>query len=253
MDDSPHKYLRTIDVARRTGIAVNTVRLYEEQGFLPPVPRAENGYRMFTRQHVQHVQLVRQAMRCTWVGGHIRQTALELLKVAAQGDYSVAQSNMIKLFNFIQREQQLAEDALKVLDQWVAHQNTRSSESIYHIGEVASLLDITHDEMRSWERNGLLAVPRATNGYRQYGHQQLDRLRVIRALRRARYSIHAIKHLLDNLDQGQTDDLRHILDTPPSDSEFEPYPTDSWLSTLRTIREAAQAMSQILNVIANPP
>lgn len=249
MDESSKKVLRTIDVARRTGIAVNTVRSYEEQGFLPPVPRAENGYRMFTEQHVRHVQLVRQAMHCTWVGGHIRQIALELLKVAAQGDYAAAQTRMMALLDMIQYEQQLADDALNVLDQWVARQYSPSSKGVYRIGEVANRLNITQDELRSWERNGLLTVPRAKNGYRQYGHQQLDRLRVIRTLRRARYSIHAIKHLLDQLDQGQTEDLRQILDSPPPDSEFEAYPTDSWLSTLKKIYEAAQSMSQILENI----
>jgi len=40
-------YLRTSDIAKSVGAHSNTVRLYEEWGFLPPVPRAPNSYRLF--------------------------------------------------------------------------------------------------------------------------------------------------------------------------------------------------------------
>jgi DNA-binding transcriptional MerR regulator len=43
------KYLRTLDVARAVGVHPNTVRLYEQWGFLPPIPRSPGGYRRFTQ------------------------------------------------------------------------------------------------------------------------------------------------------------------------------------------------------------
>ena len=36
---TPH-HLRTSEVAQAAGVHPNTVRLYEEWGFLPPVPRS---------------------------------------------------------------------------------------------------------------------------------------------------------------------------------------------------------------------
>ncbi|MBL7200262.1 MAG: MerR family DNA-binding transcriptional regulator [Anaerolineae bacterium] len=43
-------YLRTSDIARAVGAHPNTVRLYEEWGFLPPIPRSPAGYRMYTEE-----------------------------------------------------------------------------------------------------------------------------------------------------------------------------------------------------------
>lgn len=42
------RYLRTSDIAKAVGVHPNTVRLYEEWGFLPPIPRNLSGYRLFT-------------------------------------------------------------------------------------------------------------------------------------------------------------------------------------------------------------
>ena len=45
------RYLRTSDVAKAVDVHPNTVRLYEEWGFLPSVPRSPSGYRLFTDYH----------------------------------------------------------------------------------------------------------------------------------------------------------------------------------------------------------
>jgi hypothetical protein len=37
------RYLRTSDIAEAVGVHPNTVRLYEEWGFLPPIPRGPAG------------------------------------------------------------------------------------------------------------------------------------------------------------------------------------------------------------------
>lgn len=38
------KHLRTSQIAKDLGVHVNTIRLYEEWGLLPEIPRAANGY-----------------------------------------------------------------------------------------------------------------------------------------------------------------------------------------------------------------
>lgn len=80
------RHLRTSDIANAVGIHPNTVRLYEAWGFLPPVPRARNGYRRFSERHLEQVRLVRLALRCTWQGGQIRKTALSVIFRAAAND-----------------------------------------------------------------------------------------------------------------------------------------------------------------------
>ena len=41
------QYLRTSDMAKAAGIHVNTVRMYEQWGLIPPVERSPSGYRRF--------------------------------------------------------------------------------------------------------------------------------------------------------------------------------------------------------------
>jgi len=51
------RYLRTSDIAKAAGVHPNTVRLYEEWGFLPPVPRSPSRYRLFTKHHLDQMHL----------------------------------------------------------------------------------------------------------------------------------------------------------------------------------------------------
>jgi hypothetical protein len=78
--------LRTSDVARAAGVHPNTVRLYEERGFLPPIPRNPSGYRLFTEAHVDQMRLARTALRGPWPGRNIKRSALALVRRAASGD-----------------------------------------------------------------------------------------------------------------------------------------------------------------------
>jgi hypothetical protein len=78
--------LRTSDVARAVGVHPNTVRLYEEWGFLPPIPRSPSGYRLFTEAHVDQMRLARTALRGPWPGRNIKRSALALVRRAASGN-----------------------------------------------------------------------------------------------------------------------------------------------------------------------
>ena len=52
------KQYKTIDVARRIGIHVNTVRLYEKCALIPKLERLPNGYR-----DIQRLKIIR-SLRC---------------------------------------------------------------------------------------------------------------------------------------------------------------------------------------------
>jgi DNA-binding transcriptional MerR regulator len=49
--------MRTSDLARAAGVHPNTVRRYEALGWLPPAPRAPNGYRRFSQRHLDCLRL----------------------------------------------------------------------------------------------------------------------------------------------------------------------------------------------------
>jgi len=80
------RYLRTSDLSKAVGVHPNTVRLYEEWGFLPPIPRSPGGYRLFTPAHLDQMRLARLALADAWPGRLIRRSALKLVRQAATGD-----------------------------------------------------------------------------------------------------------------------------------------------------------------------
>ena len=197
------RYLRTSDLAKAVGVHVNTVRLYEEWGFLQPVARSPTGYRLFTEAHLEQMRLARMAMHGPWPGSNIRKTALTLVRKSASGDLGGALEQAYHHLALVQAERARAEAAAGLLDRWAQGAVTDTTAKPLHIGEAAQLLDVTTDQLRNWERNGLIDVPRDPhNGYRLYSATEIGRLRVIRMLLRAGYSMMAILRMLLQLDGG---------------------------------------------------
>jgi len=226
------RYMRTSDIAKTVGVHPNTVRLYEEWGFLPPIPRSPSGYRQFTQAHLDQMRLARTALHGGWPGQNIRQSALALVKQAASGDLGGALEQAYDHLALVRAERAQAEAAAEFLERWAQGTAADASPKPLRIGETAKLLGVTTDMLRNWERNGLINVPRdPRSGYRLYGAAEIGRLRVIRMLLRAGYSTMAILRMLLHLDQGQTGDLRRVLDTPRPDEDAYSA-ADMWLSTL---------------------
>ncbi len=235
------KFLRTSDLAKAVGIHPNTVRLYEQWGFLPPIPRSPKGYRLFTQHHLDLLRLVRLALGCTIIGGDVRQAALAMVYKAASGDLGGALELAYQFVSRIQAERAQAEAAAQFLERWAdGHYAESTGERGLRIGDAARLLSTTIDSLRSWERNGLVEVPRDPhNGYRLYGGVEIGRLRVIRMLIRSGYSTMAILRMLTLLDEGQAADLRQALDMPSADEDAL-YASDHWLTTLAEGEEKAR-------------
>ncbi len=123
---------------------------------------------------------------------------------------------------------------------------TDATSQPLRIGQVASLLGVSIDVVRSWDRSGLIDVPRDPyNGYRRYGATEIGRLRVIRMLSRAGYSLSAILRMMIQLDSGDTTNLRQALDTPrPGEDIYTA--ADRWLSTLAEEERRAHTMIALI-------
>ncbi len=242
----PRDYLLTSQIASAVGVHPNTVRLYEQWNLLPPIPRTPSGYRKFNEAHLDQMKLARLAMHFTWMGGHIRKTAYEMVYSGAKGDLGGALEIAYRLRVQIQAEQAQAEAAADFLDNWVQGAAVDARAKPRRIGEVAKLLNITTDRLRNWERNGLIEVPRdPINRYRFYRTREIGRLRVIRTLSQARYSQMAILRMLMRLDQGETEDLREVLDTPRPDEDIF-FVTDQLLSTLADLAQKSKQTIDLL-------
>ena len=79
------KQYKTIDIARRMGIHVNTVRLYEKCALIPKPERLPNGYRVFTDLHIEQFKLARAALRVEVLQNGLRKQAVNIIKVSAAG------------------------------------------------------------------------------------------------------------------------------------------------------------------------
>jgi DNA-binding transcriptional MerR regulator len=212
--------------------------MYEEWGFLPPIPRARNGYRQFTEAHVDQMRLARMVMGGVWPGRALRRSAVAMVKQAATGDLGGALERAYHHLALVQAERAHAESAVRLLDRWAAGTAADATQEPMHIGQAAELLGVSRDVLRNWERNNLLRVPRAPNDYRLYGAAEIGRLRVIRMLSRAGYSMMAILRMLLHLDQGKEGELRTVLDTPrPGEDVYSA--GDRWLSTLEEQEQRA--------------
>ncbi len=55
--------LRIGEVARRTGVSVETVRYYEREGILEPPARRPSGYRTYPEEAVRRIRFVKRAQQ----------------------------------------------------------------------------------------------------------------------------------------------------------------------------------------------
>ncbi len=223
---------RTTDIANAVGVHPNTVRKYEEWGFLPPIARSANNYREYTRFHMEQMRLARLAMHGGWPGGRIRRSALALVRASAARELAPAVLMAKIHIQLVKEERAQAEAAADYLEKWVRGKIPDRPSAAASIREAARAVDSTPDAIRGWERNGLLRVPRnPKNGYREYGPREIGRLRVIRMLLRAGYSTMAVLRVMRALERGAVKKMRRVLDTPRPEEDVL-WAADHWLSTL---------------------
>ncbi|HEU0002290.1 MAG TPA: MerR family transcriptional regulator [Ktedonobacteraceae bacterium] len=240
------KYLRTSDLAKSVGVHPNTVRRYVDRGILPPVEYSPSGYRRFTRHHLDCLRLAHQIYCNQYPGKGIYQSGVRIIQTAVGGDLGGALELAYSHLALVQSERTQADVAARLLERWASGVLADATVHPLSIGQVARLLGVTIDILRNWDRNGLIDVPRdASNGYRRYEAREISRLRVIRMLSRAGYSLSAILRMLIQLDRGEKTDLRRALDTPRPDEDVY-LASDRWISTLIDQEQRAHTIIALL-------
>jgi DNA-binding transcriptional MerR regulator len=243
------KYLRTSDLAKAVGVHPNTVRRYVDRGLLPPVETSPSGYRRFTRYHLDCLRLAYQVYFSPYPGPVIHQSGRGIVQAAVRADLGRALELARRHLALVQAERAQADIAAGLLERWAGAAPAVAPSPPLQIGQVADLLGVTIDILHNWDRNGLIAVPRdPANGYRRYGAPELSRLRVIRALSRAGYSLSAILRMLIQFDRGEKTDLRRALDTPRPDEDLVTA-ADRWISTLADHEQRAHTIIALLEEI----
>ena len=240
------QYLSTSRLAKAVGVHPNTVRRYEQRGYLPPTQRSPSCYRRFTERHLDCLRLTRLVFSNLFPGRAIYQSGLDIIHITAGGNLGGALELAYRHLALVQSERAQADVAVDLLERWALGAPADATSQPLQISQAARLLGISIDILRSWDRNGLIDIPRdPSNGYRLYRAQQLSRLRVIRMLSRAGYSIGAILRMLLQLDRGETADLRRALDTPRPDEDVY-LASDQWLTNLSEHEQRARQIIALL-------
>ncbi len=241
MPVSPRDTYTTSELARAVGIHPNTVRRYVEWGLLPPVERSAAGYRRFTDRHLNCLRLARMIFEPPYPGRGLRDSGRVMLSRAVDDDWSGALAQAFVHLARVRAELGQAEAAASYLLHWAEGGGGPVTDLALPIRGAAERLGLTVDILRNWERNGLIDVPRDPhNRYRRYGSAELDRLRVIRLLSQAGHSQLAILRMLQQLDRGDTTDLRGALEVV--EDEDARLAADRWVTTLRNQEARAQAI-----------
>lgn len=204
---------RTTEVATIIGIHPNTVRLYEKLGLIPKPERDTNGYRIFTEFHIQQFLLVRTAFQIEVLQGGLRKKIVSVVKLSANKKFDEALALTQEYLDGIQVERHNAEEAIQIVQDILSGEPEERRFSMKR-KEVSEYLDISMDILRNWEMNGLLTVKRKENGYRIYTDEDIKRLKIIRSLRCAKYSLEAILRMLRQLSKNPDVDIKTALNTP---------------------------------------
>ncbi len=243
---------KTAEIARCSGIHPNTVRLYEELALIPKPERKPNGYRVYTELHKEQIRLVRTALKVEVLQNGLRKRAIDIIKTSAAGDFDKAIRLTKSYLRQIKKEQRNAEEAIVIAGQLLS--GNENEQGINRVlltrKETASYLQISMDALRNWEMNGLLKVKRKQNGYRVYTEEDLRRLKIIRSLRCANYSLSAILRMLCALSDNPRVDIRKVIDTPKEDEDIISV-CDKLITSLQAVEKSAHDMLARLGKMKN--
>ena len=214
-----HATYSTGQIAKMVGLHPNTVRLYEEWGLIHKPERKPNGYRIYTDIHVKKFQLAKTAFRTEVIQAGLRKRIIEVVELSAQYHFDEAAELAEEYIRIARQEKENAKETAGICQ--TLYRRADTTAVVYKRSEAARELGLTIDTIRNWEMNGLLTVKRRQNGYRVYDSGDINRLKIIRSLRCANYSLSAILRMLKRLDDG-TDggNMIDILNTPDDDDDI---------------------------------
>lgn len=217
------KTYRTSEIAQIIGVHPNTVRFYEECALIPKPIRQDNGYRVFTDFHIEQFKLARTVLKVEVLQNGLRKKAVNIIKLAACKEFEAAIHLTESYMHQLQEEHLNAEEAIKIVNHILSDMEEKKEPEnriLLTRQEAADYLQTTIDAIRNWEMNGLLVVKRRHNGYRVYTEEDIKRLKIIRSLRCANYSLASIHRMLMELSDNPEINIRSVIDTPKKDDDI---------------------------------
>lgn len=249
------KTYKTSEVAKIIGIHTNTVRKYEDLGLISKPLRKDNGYRVFTDLHIDQLRLARIAFQIEILQNGLRKKIVSIVKMTALLDFDNALRQTDEYINSVQNEIVNANNAVKLVEELLQGCYKENTYSLKR-KEVSTMLGISMDTIRNWEMNGLLEIKRKENGYRIYRDKDIQRLKIIRSLKCANYSLEAILRMMNELTRNTETDIQAILNTPNENDDIISV-CDRLILSLNSAKKNAEIMKSMLLEMkykfSNPP
>lgn len=170
-------------------------------------------------------------------------------KTSAAGDFDTALVLTSEYLMQVQQERDNAEEAIELVKQILSGE-TEESAHFFKRKDVSEYLNISMDTLRNWEMNGLLSIKRKENGYRVYNDEDIKRLKIIRSLRCANYSLESILRMLCQLSRNPRIDIKTVLNTPNEDAEIIAV-CDKLITSLTAAENNARKMIEKLQEMKN--
>ena len=82
--------MRTSEIAKLSSVHPNTVRLYEEWGYLSPAPREPNGYSVYSELHLKQMKIARLAFRQEFIRNNLQKQASRIVRLSGQEKFKVS-------------------------------------------------------------------------------------------------------------------------------------------------------------------
>ena len=241
---------KTSEVAKIIGIHPNTVRLYEDLELIPKANRLSNGYRIFNDYHIEQFNLARTALKVEVLQNGLRKKKINIIKLSAKGEFEEAIICTNDYINQVKNERRNAEEAIEISKQLLLGIKNNESDMFLTRKQTAEYLNITIDTLRNWEMNGLLSIKRKENGYRVYTSSDIKKLKIIRTLRCANYSLASILRMINAISNSSEVDIKEVINTPDNNEDIVTA-CDKLLTSLNNAEKNANVILKQLRFMNN--
>ena len=196
-------------MAKASGLSVQSIRNYEQWGFLPESQRSSAGYRRYEQRHLHALTVSRMMIRAFgW------ERSRGIMSSLHRGELAPALAALDAYHAVLHRERQEVERSLEVLRNTslreLASSHNEQQEAIsfskkhsFRIGEVAQQVGVRVSAVRFWEEQGLVKPSRERESrYRSYDAEQVRNVRIVVLLRKVGYNFETIRMVLAQLTTG---------------------------------------------------
>lgn len=239
-DDKTDSTYRIGELSRLTGVKAGTIRFYEKCGFVGPVERTSNNYRIYQKRHIFQIRVCRLVFG-GFVNRRLRRESLKVLDAAANWNLDAYEREAANYQRAVEEDIERTRKAIAICMEQMGQEP--EEEIRYTKKQAAAMVGATPEAVRNWERNGLLGQFEPYQK-RYYGQALLNRMYVIRLLLDTGYSMMAIRSFMQEYDGGQSGRAEQILISPEKSEELL-YRSDRYLETLLQLREKALQLCRL--------